>query len=201
MEVSVCVEGMSDEGAASAIIKSCGLSVGKYYGRGGKNHLLKKLSGYNAAAVYAPWVAFVDLDNDGPCPGQKRLDWLPDPAEFMRFRVVVREMEAWLLADAERISEFLGVSRMRIPSNPEDLDDPKEALIALARRSRKSAIRRGLVPRGGSGASVGPTYASDIREFGRSQWRPLVAAEVVPSLNRCISRIRDLAEVLATDSS
>ncbi|HEY2576533.1 MAG TPA: hypothetical protein VGI74_09525 [Streptosporangiaceae bacterium] len=199
MDVYVGVEGFTDEGVASAIVRSCGLSVHAYYGRHGKDDLLKKLPRYNEAAALIPWIVLVDLDDDGPCPGQKCADWLPTPAKLMRFRIVVRKAEAWLLADAERIAEFLAVSRALIPLNPEELQDPKETIISLARRSRKRDIRKGLVPRSNSGASVGPTYASDIREFARSQWRPLVAAQCAPSLQRCLEHVRELAAALNQD--
>jgi hypothetical protein len=203
MDVSVGVEGLSDQGAASAILRECGLSVSGYYGNHGKVPLLRKLTNYNSAARHSPWIVFVDLDDDGPCPGKKRDDWLPDAAPLMCFRIAVREIEAWLLADQEQIAEFLGVPQSRIPSQPENLADPKQTLISLARRSRKRTIREGLVPRAGSGASVGPTYASDIRQFGRTQWRPLVAAEYAPNLAGCMTRVRELAAVLqrnATDA-
>lgn len=195
-EVYVGVEGLSDQGVASSIIRSCGLSVAGFYGMHGKSSLLKKLTAYNAAAMHAPWVVFVDLDNDGLCPGEKLNEWLPNPSSLMCFRIAVREMEAWLLADHEETARFLGVSRARIPESPEDLEDPKATLLSIARHSRKRAIREGLIPRPGSGQKVGPTYASDIREYGRTQWRPMVAAETAPSLQRCVSRIRQLAEIL-----
>lgn len=201
MEISVAVEGLSDRGVVSAIVRTCGLSVTHLYGGHGKSALLKKLSGYNAAAEYSPWLVLVDLDDDGPCPGQKRSEWLPTPSRLMRFRIAVREAEAWLLADAEEIARFLGVSRALIPVQPEELSDPKETLVGLARRSSKRDIRDGLVPREGSGRSVGPTYASDISEFARSQWRPLVAVESAPSLERCILRVNELAAVLEPKSS
>jgi hypothetical protein len=41
-------------------------------------------------------------------------DWLPQPAQLMCFRVAVRELESWLLADAEALAAF---SR-----HPQDLD-------------------------------------------------------------------------------
>lgn len=200
MDISVGVEGLSDQGVAKAIVRTCGLSVSGFYGNHGKSALLKKLPGYNSAAAFSPWLVLVDLDNDGSCPGQKRSEWLPQPSRLMCFRIAVREAEAWLLADSEEIARFLGVSQARIPPNPESFDDAKQTLISIARHSRKRDIREGLVPRDGSGRSVGPTYASDISEFARSQWRPLVAAESAPSLKKCISRVEELAEVLSSES-
>jgi hypothetical protein len=196
MDVSVAVEGFSDEGAAQAILNSCGLGVRKFFGGHGKHALLKKLPGYNAGAAFSPWLVLIDLDNDAYCPGQKCSDWLSDPSDLMCFRIVVRSIESWLLADAVAISRFLGVRKGVVPPCPEDLPDPKETVISLARRSSNRLIRDGLVPREGSGARVGPTYASDIREFARSQWRPEVAAEAAPSLKKSMDRIRELAAKL-----
>jgi hypothetical protein len=194
MKISVGVEGLSDQGAAAAIIRSCGLSVGAYYGNHGKHALLKKLNGYNAAANYSPWLILVDLDNDGPCPGAKRSEWLANPSNLMCFRIAVREIEAWLLADTEKISEFLHIPEAIVPLDPESLPDPKATLVSLARRSRSRDIREGLVPRNGSGVSVGPTYASDLNNFGRSEWRPDIAADSAPNLKKCILRVQELAE-------
>lgn len=196
MDVSVAVEGYTDEGMASAILKACGLSASSFYGRHGKQTLLKKLAGYNAAAAFSPWFVLIDLDQDGPCPGGKRAEWLANPAALMCMRIAVREAEAWLLADSERIAQFLGVSAALISPSPEELDDPKATIVSLARRSRRREIREGLVPREGSGASVGPTYASNLRDFASSKWRPLVAAENAPSLKKCILRLQELAAML-----
>lgn len=195
MLVSVAVEGFSDEGVIEAVLSACDISIGGFYGRRGKSELLKRLPGYNLAAVHGPWVVLVDLDRES-CVVDACRRWLPDPTELMCFRIAVTEAEAWLLADTEAISEFLGVSPTLIPNEPEKLDDPKSVLTALARKSRKRDIREGLAPRPGSGASVGPTYASDIREFARTQWRPRVAARSAPSLARCIKRVEDLAALL-----
>jgi hypothetical protein len=108
----------------------------------------------------------------------------------------VVELEAWLLADRERTAEFLGVSPGKLPGSPDELADPKQQLINRARRSRSRAVRQGLVPRDGSGAPVGPTYVSDVRNFGATAWRPEVAALRSPSLASCMTRLRQLADRL-----
>lgn len=41
MEISVAVEGLSDRGVVSAIVRTCGLSVTHLYGGHGKSALLK----------------------------------------------------------------------------------------------------------------------------------------------------------------
>ena len=187
------VEGASDEGMARSILIECGLMPGIVSGRHGKDHIKKKIRGYNHAAKRIPWFVLVDLDDPNSCPAELCNIWLPEPGNFMVLRVAVVEMESWLMADREMTATFLGVAISKVPTMPDGLPDPKQYLINLARRSRKREIREGLVPRIGSGALVGPTYASDIGNFGRTQWRPNVAAQNSPSLARCIARLRELA--------
>lgn len=113
----------------------------------------------------------------------------------MCFRVAVRETEAWLMADCERLAQFLGVRRSWIPGDPEAVDDPKTTLVDLARRSRRRDIREDMVPRAGSGRSVGPAYNSRLIEFATDRlrgWRPDVAAAGADSLARCRRCIDDL---------
>lgn len=113
----------------------------------------------------------------------------------MRFRLAVRAVEAWLLADAERLADFLSIRPARVPQLPDALDDPKKALVGLARRSRSSAIREDVVPRPGSHRPVGPGYTGRIVQFvtgPKSLWRPDVAASNSDSLRRCIQGLRTL---------
>ena len=113
----------------------------------------------------------------------------------MRFRVVVRSIESWLLADAERFSAFMGIRQALIPRDPESLPHPKDSVVALARQSRWRAVREDMVPRERSGRRVGPAYTTRLIEFAQSRdrgWRPEVAAKCAPSLCRCIERVREL---------
>jgi hypothetical protein len=116
----------------------------------------------------------------------------------MRLRVAVRKAEAWLLADRERLSRFLGVSADLIARKPEDLANPKREIVDLASRSRRRAIRQDMVPRQGSGRAVGPAYSSRLIEFvsdAQAGWRPDVAAENADSLRRCLKSLRMLADL------
>ena len=83
----------------------------------------------------------------------------------MLFRVAVREIEAWLMADSEGLAQFLGVRRGRIHNDPESIADAKRTIVELGRLSRKREIREDLVPRPGSGRIVGPRYSSRLAEF------------------------------------
>jgi hypothetical protein len=184
--ITAAVEGIVDEAVARKLVHHVGALSGDVYGKNGKRSLLQKIPGYNNAARHSPWIVVVDLDHDADCAPPFRANCLLDPAPFMCFRIAVREVEAWLLADRERIASFLQVPLKTVPVDPESLNNPKETVVNLARRSRSRNIREDLVPRLGSGRSIGPAYSSRLIEFAANQWRPNLAATQSSSLQRAI---------------
>lgn len=191
--ISGAVEGILDEAVLRRLVNWVGAEMGYVYPVGGKPQLDLRLSGYNEAARYSPWCVLRDLDKDASCPAELIVRLLPEPAPTMCFRIAVRAVEAWLMADRQRMASFLSVSRARIPVSPEDAHDPKEILVNVARRSNKTAVQDSMVPRPGSGRSVGPGYTSLMIEYIRSRWRPEIAAESSESLRRCIACLKSLA--------
>lgn len=192
--ISVAVEGEVDAAVARRIVPCAGAEVGFIYGRQGKAYLRQNIQRYNQAARHAPWLVLVDLDREAGCAPRMRQDWLPRPEPRLCFRIAVRAVEAWLLADAEAIATFLRVSRSRVPADPEALSDPKEALVNLARQSPRTAIRQDMTPRPGGERPIGPAYTSRLIEFIAGPWRPEVAAERAGSLERALRCLRLLAE-------
>jgi hypothetical protein len=191
--VTAAVEGDVDEAVLRRVLKHVGLGLGPVHGREGKQKLLRRLNGYNNAARFAPWVVLVDLNGDCPCAPTCVQAWLPAPSQHMCFRVAVRAVEAWLLADRDRIANSLRLSSRLVPQSPDNLVRPKTEVINLARQSRSRAIREELVPREGSGRSVGPLYTARLIEFVEDEaagWRPDQAAVRSDSLRRCIERLR-----------
>lgn len=192
------VEGSIDEVVLRRLVDEVGCWQGSVYGKQGKQSLRMRVDAYNEAANFSPWVVLVDLDVSHSCAPELRNAWLPFPAPQMCFRVVVRAIEAWLIADAERFSDFFRVARSRIPQNVETLPQPKVTLVALVSQSRKKEIRQDMVPRPGSGRSVGPAYTSRLMEFASDPnhgWRPTIAAENAESLKgclRCMATFRNL---------
>jgi len=110
----------------------------------------------------------------------------------MLLRIAVRTIESWLLADRERIAEFLSIDSSLVPLNPEADPSPKRTLVDLARRSRNSKVRRDLVPRPGSGREEGSLYTYRIAEYVELLWDPEAAAQRSDSLRRCRERLREL---------
>jgi hypothetical protein len=194
VSISAAVEGTLDEAVVRRLIAHAGGHPGPVYGKHGKAALRAKINGYNNAAMHAPWVVLVDLNSDADCAPPLCRDWLPAPAPLLCFRVAVRQVEAWLMADAETLASYLGVSRGRIPLDPEALPNAKLQMVDLARGSRRSAIRQDMVPRVGSGRSVGPAYTSRLIEYVKMQWRPEVAARRADSLRRAITCLARLVK-------
>ncbi len=194
---SVAVEGTLDQAVVQRLIERAGAALGPVYGRRGKAYLRKKLAGYNRAARFSPWFVMIDLDEDEDCAPELVRQWLPERAPAMLFRIAVHEVEAWLLGDRERLSRFLRVARSSIPEAPEGVIDVKQAMLNLARQSRRGEIRYDMLPRVGSGRSVGPAYSSRLAQFvldREAGWRPDVAANACTSLQRSISRVEQLVE-------
>ena len=184
--ISAAVEGDVDEAIVRKLVAHAGGQIENVYGKNGKSMLRKNINGYNNAARRTPWQVLIDLDNDADCPPTVREEWVPDPATHLCFRIAVREVEAWLMADATTLARYLSVSANKIPAEPEQLARPKDAMVNLARQSRRMVIRGDMVPRKKSGRRVGPAYPSRLVEYVRNHWQPDVAAQHSESLKRSI---------------
>ena len=192
--ISAAVEGDADEAVVRRLIDHVGGRIGEIHGGKGKSYLRGRITGYDQAARHAPWIVLVDLDTERDCAVQLRDEWLPMPAANLCFRIVVREIEAWLMADAETLSDHMGIPLGRVPIAPEGLDDPKGAMVALARRSRRRDVREDMVPGDKSSRRVGPAYTGRLIEYAATEWRPAVAARRSESLRRAIDCLRRLVD-------
>jgi hypothetical protein len=171
-------------------------SVGSAYGRTGFGYLRSTANNWNAAAAAGtPILLLTDLDQHD-CPVELIAEWMNHPchANFL-FRIAVREVESWLLADREGFSHFLGISNVLVPAEPDQVNDPKRTLINLARRSRRTAVKRSIVPRQGSTAIQGPDYNGCLGDFVRNQWNSNTAKDRSPSLNRAWQRVMSFEPV------
>lgn len=192
--VHIAVEGLTDEYVVRRVLQFVSLNCGYVRGREGKPRLIANLQKYNQAARFANWLVLLDLDQDADCAPTYVQSLLPKRSEGILLRIPMRAIEAWLLADRERIADFLGIAIENVPLNPDAEANPKATLVNLARRRRKTTLRDDIVPRPNSGASVGPGYASRILEFveqSENRWRPDVAMENSDSLRRCIAALQN----------
>lgn len=195
--VNLAVEDELSETILRKLLRATGRGyhVGHVYRRGGYGYLRRTIPGWNAAAEWTPFVVLTDLD-DSPCAAGKLSEWMPaEPHPNLIFRVAVREVEAWLLADVTNLASFLGVSSRHIPESPEGLTDPKAALIGAAMRSRSKEIKQRMIPRTGGTATQGPDHNGCMGEFVRTRWDPVVASERSPSLARAMRRLASFRPV------
>lgn len=169
------------------------LQVGLQLVARGSGMIRKSLPKYRGASHVQPHLILTDLDTM-PCAPALLLQWgaVRLPASML-LRVAVREIEAWVLADKEAFAGFAEIAEIKLPDEPELLDDPKLTLVNLVRRSRNRRLQAELVPRQGSALSIGPLYNERLSMFVRDCWRPHKAAEHAPSLQRTRRRIAELA--------
>jgi len=111
----------------------------------GNGKIKKQIKAYNFAAQYGYFFIITDLDDDYECAPSLIKDWLPDQRSGqLIFRVVVHEIESWLLADRENFASFFSISKHLVPLQPDNEVDPKSTIISLAKRSRKEKYEKQL---------------------------------------------------------
>ena len=102
----------------------------------GAGNLKKKLPELTRVAYSLPVLLITDLDRVACAPllisTWKGGGKLP---QDMLFRVAVREVESWLMADAEALANLLKIRSKKIPIKPDTLGDPKQTLLELAKKS------------------------------------------------------------------
>lgn len=163
-------------------------AIGNCYCRGGYGYLKRTLQGFNNAAKGTPFLVLSDLQ--APCPPIQVETWLPVPAHpNLLFRIAVKEVESWLLADRTGFASFLGVSKNLIPKNTDKIDHPKKYVIRLARKSRRRILREGIVPKANSTATIGPDYNGILSHFVNDIWNITEAVETSESLQRAVDAI------------
>ena len=111
------------------------------HSRGGFGVLKRQISAYNLAARRTPFLVLTDLDQH-PCPPELISNWLSHPKDpQLLLRVAVREVEAWLLADTDGLTAFLGLRKAISIPHPEMLPDPKLHLLRLAEARPRRDLR------------------------------------------------------------
>lgn len=188
--INTLVEGDLDEAAALKLVEASDHTAGVCYGKHGCGYIRRKIQGFNQAARSLHCLTLVDFMDTGlGCPPEVVTNWLPHRRPRMILRVVVRELESWLIADRANLAHFLKVDINLVPRGPEQLNDPKRELINLARHSRNGRIRSALVPDRNSTAQVGKLYVSEMIRFISESWDVDVARTNAPSLDRCLASL------------
>lgn len=157
----------------------------------GITKLVSALPRYVGIAKIHPVLCIADADRQ--CVIVLLQKWLPGrrPEKFI-FRLAVPEAESWLLADPEGLAEFFCIAPKHVPKSPDCIDDPKQAMLALARKSRRRYIKQEVVNERDSN-KPGNGYNTHLSEFVRNHWDPEAARVRSPSLNRAVQRLQELA--------
>ena len=160
-------------------------------GLSGFGQIRSNLPAFNHAATHRPFFVMTDLDIHSSCPGEVWGAWFPTMVRNpnLMFRVAVKEVEAWLLADRENIADFLEVSRSLIPQDCELISDPKQEIVALARQSASQEIIHALVPPAGSTAEVGRSFDRKMIQFVKDHWDIANASGQSRSLERAVNAL------------
>ena len=159
--------------------------------KGGVGYLRSRVTSWRQMAQRQVVLILTDLDQAG-CPLALHADWIginPLPANLM-LRIAVREVESWVLADHEAVRKLIG-SKGTLPPKPDDLLDPKQHLLKLAKRASRN-VRLDLVKEEGAIASQGIGYNARLTAWVQSDWNPERAAERSPSLQRTRRRLTEL---------
>ncbi|WP_141259237.1 DUF4276 family protein, partial [Pseudomonas aeruginosa] len=136
----------------------------------GFGYLRQKMEAFNSIASYMPVIVLTDLDTSRTVYDLRK-KWLPkNKSENLIFRIAVREIESWILADSESFSEFLGVSKAVIPRAPDELANPKDKLLELVKKSSKRSLKEEMLPAKNSSSPIGLGYNVNLCSYVEGDW-------------------------------
>jgi len=190
-----------EDALSEAVVRAVFSQIEKPYRIGAvlnwnKQKIQHTISNINKASRGFPHLALTDQDTGQDCPPNQIEKWIRgDVHPNLLYRFATMEVESWVMAHRECFAKFLSVSSKKIPRHPDEIPQPKEYLINLARKSRKRRLREDLVPAPGATSKVGPDYNGRLCGFVRHHWRADIAAQNSPSLARTLKRLREFKPV------
>ncbi|MDR2148931.1 MAG: hypothetical protein LBE91_21020 [Tannerella sp.] len=156
-------------------------------GNCGNSYIKNNVRTFNEASRYLPHLILTDLDRKICAPLLKQ-EWINfEIHKNMLFRIAEKEIDAWILSDREGFARWMSIPVNKIPLNTQSIEDPKQFIINLARRSRKKVIKD-IVPVGT--AKQGPGYNILLQRFIMLHWDSEKAADSNRSLKKAIERIK-----------
>ena len=191
MRVRVGAEGYLDFAVADRLLSDYDHVAIPSIGPGDRTRLLRAVERMARAGVDETWFVLCDLDQDECAPSFIEQALPARPARIC-FRVAVREVESWLLADPG-IARFLQIPEALIPNDPDGLAMPKRYVVDAARISTSHRIRSNVVPSTRSKNPIGRRYTPTLIDFVRDHWDPAQAAGRSDSLRRAINAVSRLA--------
>lgn len=183
--VRYIVEGITDRPVAIRLIQRSGLEPQVARVGGGKASINRALK---EQTLRGNLLVMRDLDHDAECAPALVGELLPyGPPRGLCLRIPVRQVESWMLADIEGFASEFAVNIKAHTINPDELDNPKQYIVNLCRRSKNAQVRRDIIPLQGGSARFGPRYAKRIIRFAEKVWDPERAAGRSPSLARALA--------------
>ena len=141
-------------------------------------------------AQHQVMLVLTDLDRAN-CLVEFRDQWLPTaPPQNLLLRVAVREVESWVLADHIAMRALIGAKGV-LPAAPDELADPKQSLLKLAKSAPKQ-VRADLLKNIDGNLAQGLGYNARLTAWINSEWSPQRAAERSPSLARARLRLNEV---------
>jgi hypothetical protein len=189
------VEGELERPVAATLLKHCQhhVPLERIISKGGGGTLWSQIARFQQVAINLKRPVFVlaDLERERCAPSllARRVRFEVDPR--LVIRIAVRMLESWLLGDLEGLGAFLEIKKPSVDSPPDDLDNPKRALVELCRRSPNKELRAALVPPNPR-SIVGPGYLAAMSRFATDHWAPQRAEARSPSLAKAISALNRL---------
>ena len=151
----------------------------------GSGYIQVKVNAFNNAARHTPFLILTDLDQHECAPSFVEELLKREKEDNLFFRVAVREVESWILADRDNFAKYISISPALISTNPDTLEDPKNYLFTLAKQSRKRRIREGIPPEDKT-ARIGKEYNPLLITFVRDHWDFKEAMKRSDSLRRFV---------------
>ena len=186
----LAVEDDLSRAVGQKIAKSAEWGIERVLSKSGKGYLQANFQNFCNTAKHTAVFMLVDLNGSHPCAPSLLREWTkstPLP-RLLFFRVAVREVESWLLADHEAMKILLG-SKGKLPLQPDALQDPKSELLTLLKRVRQY-VRDGVVRLDNGGIFQGVTYNATLAKWIDEHWLAERAAARSDSLNRLLVRLR-----------
>ncbi len=170
------------------------IAISQEINANGFGRIKRDILKYNKAAKNMPFLIITDLDKK-ECAVSLINDWFNNSEKEadLIFRVAVREIDAWILADRQGIANALIVSADIIPLEPDKIDDPKNQLMQIAKRSKSREIREEFPPKDAF-ARQGPLYNRLLTNFVTKEWNLAEAKKHSKSLEKAYNALKEFAE-------
>jgi hypothetical protein len=189
IQISFVYEDILEKDVIDKIIKTFFSSkyiISNYTCGRGFGWIKKNINVYNKASARMTYLVVVDLDN-ASCPIKIIQEWLDDEkGENLLFRIAVREIESWIVADVQNFSKFLHIREKKLRKDVDEIPDPKKYIFDLVKESNIRQLS-GICPKGT--ARIGDDYNEKLTKFVKSSWNPEFAMDNSSSLKRTIKSL------------